>query len=133
VCPSHAGVTSPKCLPAEVVEALGVEDRNTDLTAAKGQIADALAKQKGAEARIAEAEAQAAKAQLELAKLKQPTTLSPVAQDRIIAKMEAFSGQNFSSSVYPDPEPIALLRIFDSILRSASWNRVDAQIGAASG
>jgi hypothetical protein len=56
-----SGSHEPKCLPAEVVEALRVEDRDSDLAAAKGQIADALAKQKGAEARIAQAEAQGRK------------------------------------------------------------------------
>ena len=83
-----------------------------------------------AEARAAEANAVASQARLELAKLKEPRTIAPEDQEKIIAALKAFAGQNFGFSVFPDPEPLALLRVLDAVLTSAGWLRVPSQIGA---
>jgi hypothetical protein len=83
-----------------------------------------------ANARAAEANAAAAQARLELAKLKEPRTLSPEHQEKIIAALKKFAGQNFGFSVFQDPEALALLRTLDAVLKSAGWNRVPSQIGA---
>jgi hypothetical protein len=77
----------------------------------------------------AKAEARAAEANLELAKLRDPRTLTPEQQDRIIAALKNFAGQKFSFSLYPDPESMAFLRIIDALLKSAAWERVPSQIG----
>ena len=82
-----------------------------------------------AEARAAEANAVASQARLELAKLKEPRNIQPEAQERIIAALKQFRGQNFGFAVFPDPEPLALLRVFDVMLKSAGWIRVPSQIG----
>ena len=76
------------------------------------------------EARAAEANAVASQAQLELAKLKEPRTIAPEAQEKIIAALKEFAGQNFGFSVFPDPESLALLRTLDAVLKSARWLRV---------
>ena len=78
----------------------------------------------GAEERAAEANAVASKAQLELARLKKPRTIAPEDQDRIIAELTKFTGQNFSVSVFQDPEALALLRVLDAMLKSAGWIKV---------
>lgn len=77
-----------------------------------------------AEARAAEANAVASQAQLELARLKEPRTIAPEDQDRIIAELTKFTGQNFSVSVFQDPEALALLQVLDVMLKSAGWIRV---------
>lgn len=83
-----------------------------------------------AEARAAEANAAAAQAQLDLAKLTQPRTIAPEDQEKIIAALKGFAGQNFGFSVFRDPEPLALLRVLNAVLTSAGWVRVPSQIGA---
>ena len=83
-----------------------------------------------AEVRAAEANAVASQAQLELAKLKEPRTMAPEDQEKIIAALKRFAGQNFGFSVFPDPEPLALLRVLNAVLTSAGWLRVPSQIGA---
>ena len=83
-----------------------------------------------AEARAAEANAVASQAQLELAKLKEPRTIAPDDQDKVIAVLKEFAGQNFGFSVFGDPESLALLRALDAMLKSAGWLRVPSQIGA---
>ena len=83
-----------------------------------------------AEARAAEANAAASQAQLELAKLKQPRTIAPEDQETVVAVLEEFEGQNFSFSVFGDPEALALARVLDTLLKSAGWIRVRSQIGA---
>ena len=83
-----------------------------------------------AEVRAAEANAVASQARLELAKLKEPRAIAPEDQEKIIAALKEFSGQNFGFSVFPDPEPLALLRAIDAVLTSAGWVRVPSQIGA---
>ncbi len=83
-----------------------------------------------AEARAAEANAVASQARLELAKLKEPRTIVPDDQEKIIAALKKFAGQNFGFSVFPDPESLALLRTLDAMLKSAGWLRVPSQIGA---
>ena len=82
-----------------------------------------------AEARAAEANAVASQARLELAKLKEPRTIAPEDQEKIIATLKEFAGQNFGFAVFPDPEPLALLRALDAVLKSARWLRVPSQIG----
>ena len=83
-----------------------------------------------AEARAAEANAVASQARLELAKLKEPRTIAPEDQEKIVAALKEFAGQTFGFSVFPDPEPLALLRALDAVLTSAGWLRVPSQIGA---
>ena len=83
-----------------------------------------------ADARAAEANAVASQARLELAKLKQPRTIAPEEQEKIIAALKEFAGQNFGFSVFGDPESLALLRALDAMLKSAGWLRVSSQIGA---
>ncbi len=82
-----------------------------------------------AEARAAEANAVASQAQLELARLKEPRTIAPEDQEKIIVALKEFAGQNFGFSVFPDPESLSLLRALDAMLKSAGWIRVPAQIG----
>ena len=83
-----------------------------------------------AEARAAEANAVASQARLELARLKEPRTIAPEDQEKVIAALRKFAGQNFGFSVFSDPESLALLRTLDSMLKSAGWLRVRSQIGA---
>ena len=83
-----------------------------------------------ADARAAEANAVATHARLELAKLKEPRTITPEDQEKIIAALKDFAGQHFGFSVFPDPEPLALLRVLDAVLTSAGWHRVPSQLGA---
>ena len=83
-----------------------------------------------AEARAAEANAIASQAQLELAKLKQPRTITPEDQEKTVAALKEFAGQNFSFSVFGDPESLALVRVLDVMLKSAGWLRVRSQIGS---
>ena len=83
-----------------------------------------------AEARAAEANAVASQARLELAKLTEPRTIAPEDQEKIIAALQQFAGQHFGFSVFSDPEALALLRALDTLLKSAGWLRVPAQIGA---
>ena len=82
-----------------------------------------------AEARAAEANAVASQAQLELVTLKEPRTIAPEDQEKIIAALKKFAGQNFGFSVYGDPESLSLLRAIDAMLKSAGWLRVRSQIG----
>ena len=81
-----------------------------------------------AEARAAEANAVASQAQLELAKLKEPRTITPEDEEKVIAVLKEFAGQKFSLVVYQDPEALALVRVVDVILKSAGWLRVPSQI-----
>ena len=82
-----------------------------------------------AEARAAEANAVASQAQLELAKFKEPRTIAPEDQARIIGALKEFPGQKFGFSVFGDPESLALLDTLDAMLKSAGWLRVRSQIG----
>ena len=83
-----------------------------------------------AEARSAEANVVASQARLELAKLKEPRTIAPEDQQKIITALKEFAGQNFAFSVFRDPEALALLLSLDAVLKSAGWLRVRSQIGA---
>ena len=74
-----------------------------------------------AEARAADANLAAKQAQLELAKFKEPRTIAPEDQERIIADLKEFTGQKYSVSVFPDPEALALLLVVDAMLKSAGW------------
>ena len=82
-----------------------------------------------AEARAAEANAVASQARLELAKFKEPRTIAPEDQEKIVAALKEFAGQTFGFSVFQDPEPLALLQALDAVLKSAGWLRVPSQIG----
>ncbi len=107
------------------------ETKRAEAEAAKANTAshEAVAKVSTAEARIAEAEARALEAKLALEKFKAPRTLSKEQQDRIVAKLKPFIGQQVSFSVYPDPESIALSRVIVSMLQSAGWTKSPSQIG----
>ena len=74
--------------------------------------------------RTAIAEKAASDASLALARFKQPRTLSPEQQDASIAALKPFDGQNFAFAVFPDPEPLALLRVLDVVLKSAGWKQI---------
>jgi hypothetical protein len=108
-----------------------------EIEKARTQAEEAKALAKEYEAEISEAKRQAAEAQkgaaearLELAKLRDPRRLLPEQQDRIIARLTGFAGQKFNFNVSPDPEPLALLRTLDVLLKSAGWQRVPSQMGA---
>jgi hypothetical protein len=97
-------------------------DAGKEVATAKESAASALERAAGAEQRAAEAN-------LELARLKSPRTLSPEQQTRLVDKLKAFSGQKYSFNVFPDPEPINLLRLIDNVLKNAGWMRIDSQVG----
>ena len=108
---------------AEAAEAMKIAESER---LARAEIESQVA---AAEARAAEANAVASQAQLELAKLKEPRTIAPKDQERIIVALKEFPGQNFGFSVFGDPESLALLRTLDAMLKSAGWLRVRSQIG----
>jgi len=83
--------------------------------------------------KLANAQKAASDAALALEKFKEPRTLSPEQQDKLIAALKPFAGQNFAFAVFPDPEPLALLRVLDTLAKSAGWNRVPSQIERADG
>jgi hypothetical protein len=83
--------------------------------------------------KLANAEKAASDAALALEKFKEPRTFSPAQQDKLIAVLKPFAGQNFAFAVFPDPEPLALLRLLDALLKSAGWKRVPSQIERADG
>jgi hypothetical protein len=76
----------------------------------------------------ARANVRAAEAALALAKYKAPRDLSPVQQERLIAVLKPFAGQNFACAVFPDPESVALTRLLDTLAKSSGWKRVPSQI-----
>lgn len=90
------------------------------------QIEQAKGKALEAEARAAEANARAEQAQLELAKLKQPRTISPAHQARMIDDLRKYAGQSYSFLAYEDPEAHALVAQIDEILSQAEWKTVPA-------
>ena len=108
---------------AEAAEALKIAESEK---LARAELESQVA---AAEARAAEANAAASQAQLELATLKQPRTIAPEHQERIISALHRFAGQNFSLSVFEDPESLALVRVLDTVLKSAGWIRVPSQFG----
>jgi hypothetical protein len=89
-----------------------------------------LAKQKE---RTAGAEKAAADAALALARFREPRTLTPEQQDNLITALKPFAGQNFACAVFPDPEPLALIRLLDTLAKSANWKRVPSQIDRPGG
>ena len=92
---------------------------------AQQRVETELARQKE---RTASAEKAASDAALALEKFKEPRTLSPEQQDKLISALKPFAGQNFACAVFPDPEPLALLRLLDTLAKSAGWKRVPSQI-----
>ena len=108
---------------AEAAEAMKIAESERLVRAElESKVADA-------DARAAEANAVASQAQLELAKLTQPRTIAPEDQEKIIAALREFAGQNFSFSVFQDPEALGLVRALDGTLKSAGWLRVPSQHG----
>ncbi|PYU22803.1 MAG: hypothetical protein DMG30_13680 [Acidobacteria bacterium] len=89
-----------------------------------------LSKQKE---RTATAEKAASDAALALEKFKQPRSLSPKQQAELRTALKPFAGQNFAFAVFPDPEPLTLLRVLNEVLKSAGWKRVPSQIQRDSG
>ncbi|HWZ83831.1 MAG TPA: hypothetical protein VNW47_14460 [Terriglobales bacterium] len=83
--------------------------------------------------KLANAQQSASEAALALVKFKEPRTLSPEQQNKLIAVLKPFAGQNFAFAVFPDPEPLALLRLLDTLAKSAGWKRVPSQIERAGG
>lgn len=96
-------------------------DSQVKIAAAETSAAEAETRAAEAEARAADANLAAKQAQLELAKFKEPRTIAPEDQERIIADLKEFTGQKYSVSVFPDPEALALLRVVDAMLKSAGW------------
>jgi len=80
-------------------------------------------------AKTAEANARAAEATLELARLKAPRTLNADQQARMVEKLKQYTGREYSFNVFPDPEPIALMRTIDNLLKTAGWVRIPSQVG----
>jgi hypothetical protein len=103
----------------------GLEKDAANAKAAQGRVETELAKQKE---RTAKAEQAASDAALALAKVKAPRTLSSKQQERLVVDVKPFAGQNFAFAVFPDPEPQALARVLDELLKSAGWKRVPSQI-----
>ena len=104
---------------------IGLQKDASDAKGAQQKVETELAKQKE---RTAAAEKSASDAALALAKFKQPRSLSPDQQDALIEALKPFVGQPFACAVFPDPEPLALLRTLDLNLKSAGWKRVPSQI-----
>ena len=96
---------------------------------AGAEIEQAKGKAAEADARAAEANALAEQARLELAKLKQPRTISPEHQDRMVHVLKKYAGQSYSFIAYEDSEAHALLEQLDRILRQASWSRIPSLAG----
>jgi hypothetical protein len=103
----------------------GLQKTALDAKAAQQRVETELAIQKE---RTANAEKAASDAALALAKFKQPRTLSPEQQDALLTASKPFAGQHFACAVFPDSEPLALLRVLDVVLKSAGWERVPSQI-----
>jgi len=103
----------------------GLEKDASDAKTAQQQVETELAKQRE---RTASSEKAASDAALTLAKFMQPRTLSPEQQEKSIAALKPFAGQNFAFAVFPDPEPLALLRVLNELLQAAGWIRVPSQI-----
>lgn len=93
------------------------------------RIAAANAAGEAAKADAAAANARALEAQAELAKLKSPRSLSPEQQRRLVVALSPFAGQKYSFNVFADPEPINLMRLIDTVLKSAGWIRIGSQVG----
>ena len=79
------------------------------------------------EVKIATANERAANAELALEQYKAPRTLSPKQQETLIEALKPFAGQHFAFAVFSDPEPIALAKLLDSLLRTAKWVRMPDQ------
>jgi hypothetical protein len=102
----------------------------SDAKTAQQRVETGLEKQKE---RTASAEKSASDSALALAKFRQPRSLSPEQQDALVSATKPFGGQNFAFAVFPDPEPLALLRNLDVLLKSAGWKRVPSQIERTGG
>jgi hypothetical protein len=107
-----------------------LEASASDAKAAQQKVETELAAQKE---RTANAEKAASDAALALERFKQPRSLSVEQQDELKSALKPFAGQNFALAVFPDPEALALVRVLDRLLKSASWNRVPSQIHRESG
>jgi hypothetical protein len=83
--------------------------------------------------RTAKAEKAASDASLSLEKFKEPRTLSPEQQEKLIAILKPFAGQHFACAAFPDPEPLALIRLLDTLAKASGWRRVPSQIERSGG
>jgi hypothetical protein len=104
---------------------VGLEKSASDAQTAQEQVEKQLEAQKELTAR---AQKEASDAALALAQFKEPRTIPPDRQDAFIAALKPFAGQNFAFAVFPDPEPLALTRTLDVLLKSSGWQRVPSQI-----
>ena len=103
----------------------GLQKDAADARTAQQRVETELAKQKE---RTASAEKAASDAALALARFRQPRSILPEEQQKLISALKPFAGQNFAFAVFPDPEPLALLRVLNELLKSAGWKRVPSQI-----
>lgn len=87
----------------------------------KADIAKANEGAAQAQAQVAGATAEAAKANLELARLKTPRTLSRAQQERIVARIAAFSGTPYDLWVSTDSDSTELMELIDTALNEAKW------------
>lgn len=108
---------------AEAAEAIRIAESERR---ARAELESQVAK---AEVRAAEANANASQARLELARFTEPRTIAPEDQDEIITLLKPYAGQHYGFSVFQDPEPLALLRVIDAVLKTAGWQRVPSQVG----
>ena len=103
----------------------GLEKSASNAKTAQEQVEKELEAQRELTAR---AQKEASDAALALAKFKEPRTIPPDRQEASIAALKPFAGQKFALAVFPDPEPLALIRTLDVLLKAAGWQRVPAQI-----
>ena len=69
----------------------------------------------------AEANARAEEAQLELARITEPRTISPEAQQTLIDRLKPFAGQRYDLTVFADSESQKLLWSIYRTLNEAGW------------
>ncbi|MYE58428.1 MAG: hypothetical protein F4X35_02415 [Alphaproteobacteria bacterium] len=78
----------------------------------------------------AEANARAAEAQLELARITEPRTIEPQAQQTLIDRLKQFAGQRYDLTVFADSESQNLLWSIYRILNEAGWVYTNAHTSA---
>jgi hypothetical protein len=99
-----------------------------ELVKQQGQTAQVEVALEAQKERTAKAEKDASDAALALAKFKQPRTISPEQRQKLVADVKPFARTKFAMAVFPAPEPLALARNLDVLLKSAHWERVPSQI-----
>jgi hypothetical protein len=78
----------------------------------------------------AEANARAEEAQLELARITEPRTIAPEAQQTLIDRLKQFAGQQYDLTVFADSESQNLLWSIYRILNEAGWVYTNAHMSA---